>query len=78
MFPPKISIFKIINELIEKKNRALYSQIQQKLKEKYPDFNAKNYDDCKGRSAFKKFINKFTRGKYQEKHDGYTFYLIKS
>lgn len=70
-------LFRVIDGLIEEKQRAIFSQIKQKLKEKYPNFDAKNYEDCGGSSAFKKFIMKFTKNKYQMKREGGADFLIK-
>lgn len=72
-----VELFKAIDGLIEEKQRAILSQIKQKLQEKYPNFNAKDYEGCSGSSAFKKFIMKFTKNKYQMKHEGGADFLIK-
>lgn len=69
-------LFNTIDQLIEEKNRAEYSQIPPIMQRKYPDFNPKNY----GCSSFKELINKFIGNHYKEvlADDGCTYYLVKN
>lgn len=69
-------LFNTIDQLIEEKNRAEYSQIPPIMQRKYPDFNPKNY----GCSSFKELINKFIDNNYKKEvaNDGCTHYLVKN
>ncbi|WP_341464783.1 NYN domain-containing protein [Campylobacter helveticus] len=69
-------LFNTIDQLIEEKNRAEYSQIPSIMQRKYPDFNRQNY----GCSSFKELINKFIDNNYKKEvaNDGCTYYLVKN
>lgn len=69
-------LFNTIDQLIEEKNRAEYSQIPSIMQRKYPDFNRQNYG-CRG---FRELIKKFIGNHYKEvlADDGCTYYLVKN